>query len=178
MPEAEEETRRAAADVSKPLQLCPVFGPAGAHVRMGRRRAANARRAPYAILTVIPDRRNPEAFAALSLRLDGECIMSSQATKIVVEPGGHPRLERPAAAHEMIRLERCIANAEQHLEEQEARIREAALAGRKPPRRQRGDAARGRGQAGSTICVWVTTAHSLPASERIIVCHTMVVLPR
>jgi len=56
--------------------------------------------------------------------------MSSQATKIVVEPGGHPRLERPAAAHEMIRLERCIANAEQHLEEQEARIREAALAGR------------------------------------------------
>ena len=31
---------------------------------------------------------------------------------------------------------------------------------------------------GSTICVWVTTAHSRPASLRMVVCQTWVVLPR
>jgi hypothetical protein len=56
--------------------------------------------------------------------------MTSQATKIVVEPGSGPGRERATPAHEMIRLERCITNAEQHLEEQEARIREAARTGR------------------------------------------------
>ncbi len=35
-----------------------------------------------------------------------------------------------AAAAQIDRLERCIAGAERHVEEQEARIREAALAGR------------------------------------------------
>jgi hypothetical protein len=32
--------------------------------------------------------------------------------------------------------------------------------------------------AGSTICVWVTSASSLPPSELMRVCHTIVVLPR
>src|SRR5262249_59511349 len=32
--------------------------------------------------------------------------------------------------------------------------------------------------AGSTICVWVTTAQSLPDSLRMVVCQTWVVLPR
>jgi hypothetical protein len=36
----------------------------------------------------------------------------------------------PAAAGEVVRLDRCIANAERHVEEQEARLREAALGGR------------------------------------------------
>jgi len=34
------------------------------------------------------------------------------------------------------------------------------------------------GHDGRTSCVWVTTAHSLPVSFLICVCHTMVVLPR
>jgi hypothetical protein len=36
----------------------------------------------------------------------------------------------PPPAAQIERLERCIAGAERHLEEQEARVREAALSGR------------------------------------------------
>jgi hypothetical protein len=36
-----------------------------------------------------------------------------------------------SAAAQIERLERCIAGAERHLERQEARVREAALAGRR-----------------------------------------------
>jgi hypothetical protein len=40
------------------------------------------------------------------------------------------------------------------------------------------DEGHARSGGANTICVWVTTAHSLPASDFRSVCHTIVVRPR
>jgi hypothetical protein len=62
------------------------------------------------------------------MRLGGETFMAAQYERHIIE-SVTPAISSATAQIE--RLERCIAGAERHLEQQEARVREAVLAGRR-----------------------------------------------